>query len=99
VETNSNALGRVDAQGAIHEFPVGIENASLRGVTAGADGDLWFTANFANQIGHMTPEGKVRGVHDCPTPGSGPRCIMTHSSGRLFYGAFDAGLIGEISFD
>jgi len=24
---------------------------------------------------------------------------MTHSSGRLFYGAFDAGLIGEISFD
>jgi hypothetical protein len=39
----------------------------------------------------------MMGVHDCPTPGSGPRCIMSHSSGRLFYGAFDAGLIGEVS--
>ena len=98
VETNSNALGRVDAQGKIEEFLVGIDNASLRGVTAGADGDLWFTANFANQIGHMKPDGEMVAVYDCPTPASGPRCIMSHSSGRLFYGAFDAAMIGEVRF-
>ena len=84
--------------GCLFSFAAFLVTVLVSGVTAGADGDLWFTANFANQIGHMTPEGEVRGVHDCPTPGSGPRCIMTHSSGRLFYGAFDAGMIGEIRF-
>ena len=82
--------------GSIAEFPVKTPDASLRGVTVAANGELWFTENFANRIGHMTPAGIVLGEYDIPVEKSGPRCIMTHSSGRLFFGGFDAGIIGEV---
>ena len=36
-----------------------------------ADGDLWYTANSANKIGRMAPDGAVRGEYDIPTPASG----------------------------
>ena len=62
-------------------------NASLRGVTVGADGDLWYTANFANKIGRMAPDGTVLGEYDIPTPKSGARCIAPMSDGRLFFTA------------
>jgi virginiamycin B lyase len=96
VETSANALGCVFADGRMVEHRVPIDNASLRGVTVGPDGLLWFTANFSNQIGAMTTQGETVAVRDLPTAKSGPRCIMTHSSGRMFYGAFDAGLLGEV---
>jgi virginiamycin B lyase len=75
---------------------VSTPNASLRGVTVGADGDLWYTANFCNKIGRMAPDGSVRGEYDIPTPGSGARCIMATRDGRLFFTQYDAGLIGEV---
>jgi virginiamycin B lyase len=96
VETSSNALGRVDRDGAIHEFVVPIDHASLRGVIAGPDGNLWFTANGANQIGAMTPDGSFLGAWNVPTANAGPRCIMAHSNGRLYFGCYDSGAIGEI---
>ena len=43
------------APATITEHPVPTPNASLRGVTVGPDGDLWYTANFANKIGRMAP--------------------------------------------
>ncbi len=60
-------------------------DASLRGVTVGPDGDLWFTANFANKIGRMAPDGTMLGEYDIPTPGSGARCIAPMPDGRLFF--------------
>jgi hypothetical protein len=81
------------------EHRVPIPDASLRGVTAGPDHLLWFTANFANQIGAMTTSCETVSISDLPTANSGPRCIMTHSSGRMFYGAFDAGVLGEIRLE
>jgi virginiamycin B lyase len=96
VETSTNALGRIDRAGRITEHPVPTPNASLRGVTVGADGDLWYTANFANKIGRMAPDGTVRGEYDIPTPKSGARCIATLADGRLFFSQYDAGAIGEV---
>jgi len=71
-------------------------NASLRGITVGADGDLWYTANFANKIGRMAPDGTMLGEYDIPTAGSGARCIAPMSDGRLFFTQWNAGLIGEV---
>ena len=99
VETSTNALGRVDRDGNITEHKVPTPNASLRGVTIGLDGDLWYTANFANKIGRMAPDGTVLGEYDIPTPGSGPRCIATMSNGRLYFTQYDTGSIGEIILD
>ena len=96
METSTNALGRIDRAGMITEHPVRRPNASLRGVTVGLDGDLWYTANFANKIGRMAPDGSVLGEYDIPTPNSGARCIAAMSDGRLFFTQYDAGLIGEV---
>jgi virginiamycin B lyase len=87
---------RIAPDGTIVEFPVPTANASLRGIAVGADGDLWFTENFANKIGRMAPDGTVVGEYDIPTPESGARCITAMSDGRLFFTQYDAGLIGEI---
>jgi len=97
VETGANALGRIDAHGVIREFPVPTPNASLRGVTVGPDNNLlWYTANFANQIGCMTPDGEVLGEFPIPTAASGPRCITAFSNGRLYFTQYDASSIGEV---
>jgi virginiamycin B lyase len=65
-------------------------------VTVGPDGDLWYTANLANKIGRMAPDGTVLGEYAIPTPASGARCIAAMSNGRLYFTQWDAGLIGEI---
>ena len=68
----------------------------MRSVAATADGDLWFTENFANKIGRMAPDGAMIAEYDIPTPASGARAIVAMSDGRLFFTQFDASLIGEI---
>jgi len=71
-------------------------DASLRGVTVAPDGDLWFTENFANKIGRMTPDGTVIGEYDIPGVNCGARAIIAAPDGRLFFSAHDAGAIGEV---
>ncbi len=92
----ANALGRIGRDCAIVEFPVPTPNASVRGVAVGADGTLWFTENFSNKIGRMSPDGCAIGEYDIPVSASGPRCITAMSDGRLFFTQYDVGLIGEI---
>jgi virginiamycin B lyase len=62
----------------------------------GHEGDLWFTANAANKIGRMRPDGTMVGEYPIPVPGAGARCIAPMSNGRLYVTLFDAGMIGEI---
>ena len=68
----------------------------MRGVCVAPDSDLWFTANFANKIGRMKPDGTMVGEYPIPTPNAGARCITAWPDGRLFFTAFDAGFIGEV---
>ena len=91
-----DALGRIDAQGRITEWPVKTPNASLRGVAVAADGDLWFTENFSNKVGRMAPDGKVIGEYPIPAAGCGARAIIAIPDGRLFFSAHDVGAIGEV---
>jgi virginiamycin B lyase len=96
VETKANALGRMDAQGRVTEWPVKTPDASLRGVTVAPDGDLWFTENFSNKIGRMAPDGTVIGEYAIASEGCGARAIIAVPDGRLFFSAHDAGAIGEV---
>ena len=61
------------------------------------NGHLWFTANAANKIGRMKPDGQVIGEYPIPVPNAGARCIAPWPDERLFFTAFDAGLIGEVN--
>ena len=88
--------GRIDRDGRITEHRATTLDASLRGVAATPDGELWFTENFANKIGRMAPDGTMLGEYDIPTPNSDARCIAAMSDGRFFFTQCSAGLIGEV---
>jgi virginiamycin B lyase len=60
------------------------------------DGDLWFTENFANRIGRMSPDGRVIGEYEIGGQNCGARAILAIPDGRLFFSAHDAGAIGEV---
>jgi virginiamycin B lyase len=75
----------------------------------GTDGHLWFCESGASKIGRLDvdsgefqefalPENNALPIGITPGAGAGAgaRCICTWPDGRLFYTAFDAGLIDEI---
>jgi virginiamycin B lyase len=41
-------------------------------------------------------DGSIVGEYPIPVPNVGARCICAWPDGRLFFTAFDAGLIGEV---
>ena len=50
VDADLKLNGRIDRDGAITEHRVPTPDASLRGVTVAANGELWFTENFTNLV-------------------------------------------------
>ena len=58
--------GAVTKKGKITEFSVGITPGAtvpsapwLEGITAGPDGNVWFTENIGGRIGRITPTGEI----------------------------------------
>src|SRR5437867_1070567 len=49
------------------EFTIPTSNSNPIGITAGRDGNLWFTENNGSQIGRITTAGTVTG-YPVPTP-------------------------------
>src|SRR6266568_168649 len=47
------------AADTITEFPIPTASTFPRGITAGPDGNLWFTEYTGNKIGRITPAGVV----------------------------------------
>jgi streptogramin lyase len=72
----------VRAQPTITEFPLPSGGKPIS-ITAGSDGNLWFTRGSGDQIGRMTPEGDVS---QFPDPGGGhPWGIAAGPDGNLWY--------------
>ncbi len=89
--------GAVDL--CITEFSAGITpGASPIGITAGPDGNLWFTEYGANQIGRITPDGDVT-EFAIPTAGSEVQMITAGPDGNLWFTEFGANKIGRITPD
>jgi streptogramin lyase len=44
---------------SITEFPLPTATAAPWDITAGADGNVWFTERIAAQVGRITPEGVI----------------------------------------
>jgi streptogramin lyase len=75
--------GLAAAQG-IDEFPIPTSGAAPFGITAGPDGELWFTERAANKIGRITLAG-VFTEFPVPTASSDPRGITAGSDGNLWF--------------
>ena len=59
--------------------------------------EIWFTENLTHLFGRMTMGGRMIGEYAPPTPKSGPRAMLRHTNGRLYFSQYDAGLIGELT--
>src|SRR5689334_10280839 len=80
----------------IFEFPVPTAGSGPVGITAGPDGNLWFTENATNQVGRITPSGSVQ-EFPIPTSGSDPAGITVGPDGNLWFTEFFGDKIGRIT--
>jgi streptogramin lyase len=61
-----------------------IPNSGPQGITAGPDGNLWFTEFSGNKVGKITPDGSVTEYGPLPTANSSPRGITAGPDGNLW---------------
>jgi streptogramin lyase len=89
--------GRADVQGTL---AAGGNSPQVVpwGITAGPDGNVWFTESRGNAIGRISPTGVIRS-YPLPTPRSAPRGITLGSDGNLWFAEPGSLHIGRISPD
>jgi len=82
------------ASSAVTEFDAQSDPVSI---ALGDDGNLWFTACFANKIGRITPAGTVT-LYPVPTPNSQPFDITKGPNRTMWFSERAAGKIGVLSY-
>lgn len=68
------------------------------GITAGPDGNLWFTESRGNKIGRITPDGTIT-EFQVPTAASQPKGIVADAKGHVWFTQSTAGKIGRLDPD
>ena len=66
-------------------------------ITAGPDGNLWFTEHIGNRVGRITPRGAVTEFRVGPTTAFGPGDIAAGPDGNLWFTSSGAGPTGPPS--
>ncbi len=84
----------------ITEFKLPNTSSGPGGITAGPDGNLWFTEVFGNKIGRLSTAGSVNG--EFTVPGGSllteyPAGITQGPDGNLWFAEITANLIGRIT--
>ena len=77
------------------EFAIPTAGSQPNGITAGPDGDLWFTETGGNKIGRITTAGSIA-EFPVPTSGSFPRGIAAGPDGNLWFTEFASSKIGKL---
>ncbi len=89
--------GAVQAQ-VVTEFSVGITaGANPTDITAGPDGNLWFTEAGGNRIGRITPLGVVTEFSAGISAGASPQGITAGPDGNLWFTEGAGSRIGRIT--
>ena len=82
----------------ITEFSAGISPGSgPADITAGADGNLWFTEERGGRVARITPGGQVTEFSQGISPDSAPHGIDLGPSGNVWFTEFSGGSAGRIS--
>ena len=79
----------------ITEFPVPTANSEPGGITAGPDGNVWFTEFDTAKIGRITPAGTITEFPIAAS--SNPEMIALGSDGNLWFPEITANKIGRIT--
>lgn len=100
-----DSIARITPAGVVTEFPlphppVGEdeeeEHSGPQGITAGPDGNLWFTESDTRRIGRMTPDGVVT-EFPLTTLNAIPTAITTGPDGNLWFTEYLAKSVGRIT--
>jgi hypothetical protein len=67
----------------LNEFSIPTDGSDPIGVTVGADGNLWFTENFAPSIGKITPAGVI--TEYAISSGNNANRITSGADGNLWF--------------
>ena len=93
-----NRIGRITTAGVVTEFSAGITVGALpRDITAGPDGNLWFTEYNGNRIGRITPSGVVTEFSVGLSPATQPNGITVGPDGNLWFTELSGDRIGRIT--
>jgi streptogramin lyase len=84
------------ASGPFAEFPVPTAGGVPNGITAGPDGNLWFTELNADKIGRITPAGEIV-EFPLPTTNSQTLGITAGPDGNLWFAESARNQIGRIT--
>jgi streptogramin lyase len=102
-EDGADAIGELSPAGLFHEYPVegathgGIIGPSMKGITAGPDGNIWFTnwGSSGDFIGMITPAGKIT---EFPLSfATDPYGIASGPDGNLWFIAYGSNTIDVMS--
>src|SRR5438034_737511 len=93
-----SAVGAPPAQALArgHEFTIPTAGSYPWGITAGPDGNLWFTEYSGNNIGRITTSGAIT-EFPLPTANSAPFGITAGPDGNLWFTEFVGNKIGRIT--
>jgi len=99
-EFGFGGIANVTTGGVPTQYTSGLAmNSSLVGITAGPDGNLWFTdCDFnGNKIGKMTTGGTITEYSSGLTSTAIPTSITSGPDGNLWFTEYAAGKIGSIT--
>src|SRR5947209_12140512 len=77
----------------ITEYPIPTVGSVPNGITAGPDGNLWFTERSGSQIGRITTAGVIT-EFPIPTTGGQPLGIAAGPDGNLWFTEATSGKVG-----
>src|SRR5947207_605450 len=80
----------------VREFPIPTVGGWPEGITAGPDGNLWFTEYSADNIGRITTQGAIT-TFPLPRRGRGPVGIAAGPDGNLWFAEIAGNGIGRIT--
>ena len=59
LQNGAGQIGKITPGGTVTEYPLNPQIQGLDGITAGPDGNLWFTCQINCSLGSITPAGDV----------------------------------------
>jgi virginiamycin B lyase len=95
---NSSAIGRIDTEGSLTEYPLA-SGTRPNFIVEGPDGAFWFTT-LGNGIGRMTLSGVLTKFYPVPTTGASLAGLTSGPDGAVwFIESGDVSRIGRITVD
>src|SRR6185295_10119984 len=89
---------RITTAGAVTEFSLGLTpGVAVSDITAGPDGNMWFTEFQGNRIGWITTSGVITEFNTCVNEATAPFGITLGADGNLWFTESNVDRIGRIT--